>query len=504
MLMPPWVGVPRWSSAPVLLPNPGLELLASAQALVCLTSIRVLWTMVRDPDGTINYWGPGLERLYGFSSADVVGRVSHKILKTEFPRSLKEIEETLFDTGQWRGELLHCKRNGSQVVIASHWSLWRDDERGRQVTEVHNETEEVARAYLASIVESSDDAIVGKTLDGIITSWNRAAQRMFGYEAAEICGKAVTLLIPPHRILEGEEILGRLRRGERIDHFETERVRKDGRTIAVSLTVSPIRDRGGRIVGASKIARDITEQRAAQKQLLELQSELLHAARLGTMGQMAAAITHELSQPLSAINSYLGGIARLLSDFAAPQNVAVALGKAREQTSRAGEIMRRLRDFAVRRESDLRVENIDEIVEQILKLALVDAAVRGVTARVQFAPGVKSILADKIQIGQVILNIARNAIEAMEEHFSERILTISTEIDDLSQEVVVRISDTGPGLAPEVKERLFQPFVTTKDKGMGIGLSICHGIVQSHGGMLSVEPNEPNGTTFVVRLPRAH
>jgi len=165
--------------------------------------------------------------------------------------------------------------------------------------------------------------------------------------------------------------------------------------------------------------------------------------------------------------------------------------------------MRRLRDFAVRRESDLRVENIDEIVEQILKLALVDAAVRGVTARVQFAPGVKSILADKIQIGQVILNIARNAIEAMEEHFSERTLTISTGIDDLSQEVVVRISDTGPGLAPEVKARLFQPFVTTKDNGMGIGLSICHGIVQSHGGMLSVEPNDPNGTTFVIRLPKA-
>ena len=165
--------------------------------------------------------------------------------------------------------------------------------------------------------------------------------------------------------------------------------------------------------------------------------------------------------------------------------------------------MRRLRDFAVRRESDLRVENIDEIVEQILKLALVDAAVRGVTARVQFAPGVKSILADKIQIGQVILNIARNAIEAMEEHFSERTLTISTGIDDLSQEVVVRISDTGPGLAPEVKARLFQPFVTTKDKGMGLGLSICYGIVQSHGGMLSVEPNEPSGTTFIIRLPKA-
>ena len=247
--------------------------------------------------------GPGLERLYGFSPVDVVGRVSHKVLKTEFPRSLKEIEDMLFDAGAWRGELLQRKRDGSQVVVASHWSLWRDGAKGRQVTEVNNETEEVARAYLASIVESSDDAIIGKTLDGIITSWNKAAERMFGYEAAEICGKAVTLLIPPDRVSEEQEILGRLRRGERIDHFETERVRKDGRTIAVSLTVSPICDRGGRIVGASKIARDISEQRAAQKQLLELQSELLHAARLGTMGQMAAAITHELNQPLSAINS---------------------------------------------------------------------------------------------------------------------------------------------------------------------------------------------------------
>jgi two-component system sensor kinase FixL len=192
-----------------------------------------------------------------------------------------------------------------------------------------------------------------------------------------------------------------------------------------------------------------------------LQSELLHAARLGTMGQMAAAITHELNQPLSAINNYLAGIARLLSDFAAPQNVAIALDKAREQTSRASEIMRRLRDLVVKRESALRVENLDELVEQILKLALVDASVRGVTTRVQLTPGVKKVLADKIQIGQVVLNIARNAIEAMEEHSSERILTISTGTDDLSQEVVVRISDTGPGLAPEVKAHLFQPFVTT-------------------------------------------
>jgi hypothetical protein len=159
----------------------------------------------------------------------------------------------------------------------------------------------------------------------------------------------------------------------------------------------------------------------------------------------------------------------------------VALDKAREQTSRAGEIMRRLRDFAVRRESELRIENVDEIVEQILSLALVDAKVRGVSTRVQLAPAVKRVLADKIQIGQVILNIARNAIEAMEEHFSERTLTISTGIDDLSQEVVVRISDTGPGLAPEVKT-LFSLSSPPKTRGWASGSPSATGSSKTTGG----------------------
>jgi PAS domain S-box-containing protein len=231
--------------------------------------------MIRDPVGTINFWAGGLERLYGFTPAEAVGRISHELLNTGFPSSQKNIDAELFDTGEWNGELTQRKRDGETIVVASHWALWRDNEDRAQVTEVSNETNERARAYLASIVESSDDAIIGKTLDGIITSWNKAAQETFGYEAGEICGKSVTLLIPPDRVHEEKAILQRIARGERIEHFESVRLRKDGGEVIVSLTISPIRDWRAEVIGASKIARDITQQRAVQNRLVELQSELV-------------------------------------------------------------------------------------------------------------------------------------------------------------------------------------------------------------------------------------
>jgi two-component system, LuxR family, sensor kinase FixL len=218
------------------------------------------------------------------------------------------------------------------------------------------------------------------------------------------------------------------------------------------------------------------------------------------MGQMAAAIAHELNQPLSAVNSYLSGIARLISETDDPAHIADALGKAREQNTRAGEIVRRLRDLVVKRDTNRRIESINEIVEQTLGLALVDAKLRGVKTRVLLAPDLRLVLVDKIQIGQVVLNIVRNAIEAMEGSL-ECNLTISTATDPDLNWVAVKIADTGPGLSSKIKERLFHPFVTTKDKGMGIGLSICHDIVESHGGSLAAESNEPNGTIFVIRLP---
>jgi two-component system sensor kinase FixL len=455
--------------------------------------------MIRDPAGKINFWARDLEGLYGFTSADAVGRISHELLKTEFPCPLKDINGELLDTGEWNGELVHRKRDGEKIVVASHWVLWRN---GKMVTEVNNEIDKREHAFLASIVNSSDDAIISKTLGGIITSWNKAAARIFGYTAEEICGKSVTLLFPPERVREEQQILERIKRGERIDHFESVRRRRNGDDVIVSLTMSPILDRRGQIIGVSKIARDITERRAAQNRLVELQSELAHASRLSTMGQMAAAITHELNQPLTAVNSYLSGIARLLSATDNLPSVTDGLAKAREQNARAGDIVRRLRDLVVKRETNRRIENINQILDQTLGLALVDAKVRGVRTTVLLAPDLKPVLVDKIQIGQVIINVVRNAIEAME-GAADRSLAISTTVGPDLGWIEVKIADSGPGLSPQIKERLFQPFVTTKAAGMGIGLSICRDIIDTHGGTLVAEPNEPNGTVFVIRLPVA-
>ncbi len=204
------------------------------------------------------------------------------------------------------------------MVVVSHQSLHRDSGGAAAlVTEVNNDVTDARRAYeasqyLASIVGSSEDAIVGKTLEGVVTAWNSAAEAMFGYQAGEMIGQPIALLLPADRIDEEAMILERLRRGERLRHYETVRVRKDGSEFAVALTISPILDASGAIIGASKIVRDITAERRSQSRIQELQAELAHVARLSTMVQMASAIAHELNQPLTAVSSYAGALGRML------------------------------------------------------------------------------------------------------------------------------------------------------------------------------------------------
>jgi two-component system, LuxR family, sensor kinase FixL len=315
----------------------------------------------------------------------------------------------------------------------------------------------------------------------------------------------------PGREDEMPAILDRLRRGDRIDHYETTRRHKDGRELQVSLTVLPIYDEDGHVIGASKVVRDITEVRlgadalrAAQVRLQEQQNELLHVARLSELGQMAATLAHEVNQPLAAISNYLRAGLRLLAQDgpAARSKLDEAIGKAADQAARAGEIIRRLRSLAKRSESDPRPESIDRIVDEAIALAAIDARQRGVQLRIDPAAADELVLADRVQIQQVLLNLTRNALEAMEGE-PRRELLVTTAARDGVVEVSVR--DTGPGLAPDVVERLFQPFVTTKDSGMGIGLSICRKIIDAHGGRLWAAGNPGGGTifTFTLRsLPR--
>ena len=491
--------------------------------------------------------------------------------------------------------------------------------------------DEQAMSLLAAIVDLSDDAIVSKTLAGVVTSWNRAAEHIFGYTAGEMVGQPISVLSPPGRPDEMPRILEGIRRGQRIDHFETERRRKDGRIIQISLSVSPIRDKAGQIVGASKIARDITEaklreaslvereahlrsildtvpdgmividergiiqsfsataermfgftadevrghnvsmlmpsphrdshdgyiaryletgerriiglgrvvtgrhkdgttfpielavgevkgeghrlftgfvrdlteRQRTRRRLQELQSELTHISRLTEMGQMASSLAHEINQPLTAATNYLQAARLFLAkgDSAALERTSTVIDNSLAQVTRATQIIQRLRDFVRRGETEQRAEDVGNIIEEASGLALIGAKERGVKVQLRALPQLPQVLIDKVQIQQVVVNLMRNAIEAMEGS-ERRELTISAAMAG-EDAVGISVVDTGPGIAPEIADRLFQPFITTKAHGMGVGLSICRSIVEAHGGKLRTEPNPGGGTVFSFTVPTA-
>ena len=246
--------------------------------------------------------------------------------------------------------------------------------------------------------------------------------------------------------------------------------------------------------------RDLTQRQDRERLLHEVQSELLHISRLSTMGEMASALAHELNQPLSAIANYLQGSRRLLQNIPDDRTPTImqAMDKAAEQAVRAGQVIQRLRDFVARGETEKRIESIKKLVEEATALALVAAKDQSVRMNLQLDPSIDLVLVDKIQIQQVLLNLLRNALEAMQTS-ERRELSVSTSPAEDNM-VAVDVADTGCGIPPEIASQLFKPFVTTKRQGMGIGLSISRTIIESHGGQITVEPNPGGGTIFCFTL----
>jgi len=261
--------------------------LERAERLASLLTLSSEAMLVWHLDEGIEFWNAGAERLYGFTSEEAVGRTSHALLQTKFPVEFIELITRLRNERHWSGELRHICKDGHEVIVESRLQLLSDGtviEVNRDVTERKQIEAELRKAeqqlhFLGTIVQSSDDAIVSKNLDGIITSWNKGAERVFGYTAEEAIGQPITIVIPQNRHDEERTILTRIRRGERIEHFETVRQRKHGSLIAVSLTISPVKNTEGKIVGASKIARDITEQKRSQEQIATLAREAEHRSK---------------------------------------------------------------------------------------------------------------------------------------------------------------------------------------------------------------------------------
>ena len=382
----------------------------------------------------------------------------------------------------WRGATLHRFQRAATASAA--------DAEARSV-------------HLQSILDSIPDAAIVINESGIIQSFSAAAERLFGYAAADVVNKNVKILMPsPYREDHDGYLERYLRTGERriigIGRVVVGQ-RRDGSTFPMELAVGEMQVREQRFF--TGFIRDLTERQLTEARLQELQAELVHMSRLTAMGEMASALAHELNQPLSAIANYMKGSRRLLenpSDQTAGM-VRDAMDKAAEQALRAGEIIRRLRDFVARGESERRVEDVKKLVEEASALALVGAKDKGVRVQFAFAPRLDYVLADKVQIQQVLLNLIRNAIEAMENE-PVRALGISTSPAPDNM-VEIRVSDTGPGIAPEISAQLFQPFVTTKSQGMGVGLSISRTIIEAHGGFIIQRPNPGGGTIFSFTLP---
>lgn len=360
----------------------------------------------------------------------------------------------------------------------------------------------LSEAHLRSILSTVPDAMVVIDSHGIIQSFSSAAEQMFGYREADVLGENVSLLMPsPDRERHDRYMSRYMETGERriigIGRVTTAR-RRDGATFPIELSIGEARAGEERLF--TGFIRDLTERQQTQRRLQDLQSELGHVSRVSAMGTLAAALAHELNQPLSAIATYMEAARDLLDDPDAEMLAMVreAFSESAAQAMRAGQIVRRLRDFIARGEPERRVESLHKLVIEANALALAGGGDHGADVTLDLDPSCDLVLVDRIQVQQVMLNLVRNAIEAME-HSEVRKLEIRSGRDSGGL-VRICVDDSGPGLSPEMAATLFEPFQSTKDAGMGLGLSICRTLIEAQGGRIWAEPSKLGGTSFQFTL----
>jgi PAS domain S-box-containing protein len=419
-----------------------------------------------------------------------------------FPEDISEARKRIGANLDGRSEQFDFRfrrKDGSELVALACTSPLRDA-CGRIVGALgmfsdvtDRRRAEEAMQQLAAIVESSDDAIIGKTLDGVILSWNSAAERIYGYTAAEAIGRSMTMLLPPDRPDEEQIILERLQRGGRVDHFETVRLRSDGRAIDVSMTVSPIRDKTGRIIGASSVIRDITERRRFEEQIRETQ-------KLESLGVLAGGVAHDFNNLLVGIM----GNASLALDTLAPQDPARRMIDGVLQASeRAASLTRQLLAYSGKGRFVVQPIELSVLIREIV--ALIHTSIpKSVRVHFDLDDALPTIDADIAQIQQLVMNLVINGAEAIGDvPGTVTIRTRLRQIEDARPLVSLEVEDTGCGMDPATKERIFEPFFTTKFTGRGLGLAAVLGIVRGHGGVIEVETTPGQGSRFTVCFPAA-
>jgi PAS domain S-box-containing protein len=450
----------------------------------------------KDLTGTVTSWNQAAERTFGYLSDEIVGKSILQLIPPELHHEEDEVLRKL-RAGERidHYETIRIRKNGERFPVSVTISPVRDDtgrvigasKIARDISDRKKSDE--SRFRLAAIVDSADDAIIGKDLNGVVTSWNDGARRMFGYTADEMIGQPILRLIPTELHYEEDGILRKLRAGERVDHFETRRIRKDGSTVEVSVTISPIGDESGGVIGASKIARDISDRKRMERLLL--QSE-----KIAATGRMAAAVAHEINNPLEAVMNLI---------YLARHN-SPASGKAHQHLKTAEEELERVSHIARQTlgyyrdtgsPSELFFHDLIENVLTIYRSRLLACAISVDT----HFNDLQKIRVSKGEFIQIFSNLITNAVDAMG-HGGRLNVSLRTVISAAGDGVHAIIRDTGAGIKPEHLGRIFEPFFTTKgDLGTGVGLWVTRQLVEKRGGQISVASStEPGKSGTIVTL----
>ncbi len=463
----------------------------------------------KDLGGIVIFWNKAAEALFGYEAGEIVGQPIARIIPPDRLAEEATILKRVRGGERLAGlETRRRRRDGVVIPVSLTISPIRDENGqviavckvARDLSDRERANREIQRseALIRSILDTVPDALVVIDERGRIHSFSMAAERLFGWNAPEVIGRNVSLLMPaPYREEHDSYLVRYLATGERhiigIGRIVSGQ-RRDGSVFPMELAVGEVRFDGRRLF--TGFVRDLTQAQEREHRLAELQSELVHVSRVSELGQMVSALAHEVNQPLTAMSNYLSGARRL---FAAGNQAGglAAMERISEQSERARQIIQRLRDFVRKRETERRTENLAKTIEEATALALVGTG-SGVRLEIRVADDAAEAVIDKVQVQQVLFNLMRNAMEAMA-GMERRELAISTSRE--GGKVAVHVADTGPGLPDLVRARLFQPFVTTKASGMGVGLSVCRTIIEAHGGELSAADGKAGGTVFTFTLP---
>jgi PAS domain S-box-containing protein len=468
---------------------------------------------VRDANDMIVFWNRGAQELYGWRREETVGRTTHDLLQTTFPTSLDEIHQELLRTGRWDGELLHTRRDGTQITVSSRWSLQRDLngrpvgtlETNTDITERKRAEEALRQSQATYLAEAQKLSVTGSfgwnTVTGE-TLWSEQTFQIFGYGRSHPPSiEAVFERVHPDDDSHARQVIEQAARESRDFDFEHRLLMSDGSVKYLHVVARAVTDdQGGlQFIGA---VMDITAARRAQEQLQQAQAELALVTRVMTLGELTASIAHEVNQPLAAIVTNGDAILRFLNrDPPLLDEVSDATKRMIGDGKRASAIVQRIRALVKKNEPQSTPVDLNTVITESVSLVRREVALHGATLRLDLAPALPAVLGDSVQLQQVITNLIMNGVQAMAlVQDRARDMLIRSNQDDAGN-VLVSVQDSGVGIDPGSASHLFDAFYTTKATGMGIGLSICRTIIQAHGGKICASANTGPGATFQFSLP---